>query len=70
MLDPARRCRRAALLELHFCIGYQLARAEIVTGSRQLLDALPRPRLASGSVPKLEIDWFHRRLDQLVIENG
>ncbi|CAN5567165.1 cytochrome P450 [soil metagenome] len=54
----------------HFCIGYQLARAEIVTGIRQLLDALPRPRLASGSVPKLEIDWFHRRLDQLVIENG
>jgi len=54
----------------HFCIGYQLARAEIVTATRQLLERMPAVRLAPGHEPHLRISWFHRYLDQLVVERG
>jgi cytochrome P450 len=36
----------------HFCLGYELARAEAVLGSRRLLEALPGVRLA-GDLPPL-----------------
>jgi len=52
----------------HFCIGYQLARAEIVTATRGLLERMPDLRFADGPEPRLHIDWFHRHLDQLVVE--
>lgn len=52
----------------HFCIGYQLARAEVVIASRRLLEHARRPRIATGTQPKMSIDWFHRHLDGLEIE--
>jgi len=52
----------------HFCIGYQLARAEIVTATRGLLERIPDLRIADGHEPHMQIDWFHRHLDRLVVE--
>jgi cytochrome P450 len=54
----------------HFCIGYQLARAEILTGTRRLLETLRGPRLAPDVRPHLAIRWMHRHVDRLVIEHG
>lgn len=54
----------------HFCIGYQLARAEIVAGTRRLLDVLHRPRLASDPPSHMAIRWMHRYVDRLVIERA
>jgi len=54
----------------HFCIGYQLARMEIVTATRRLLERYPDLRLASGAEPRLTIDWFHRYVDRLVVDVG
>ena len=51
----------------HFCIGYQLARAEIVTATRGLVARMPDLRFAAGREPRLRIDWFHRHLDHLVV---
>ncbi|MEA2576629.1 MAG: hypothetical protein QOD78_217 [Chloroflexota bacterium] len=52
----------------HFCIGYQLARAEIVTATRGLVARMPAMRFVPGQEPRLRIDWFHRHLDHLVVE--
>ena len=52
----------------HFCIGYQLARAEIVAATRGLLQRYPVLRAAPGLEPELRIDWFRRHLDRLVVE--
>ncbi|MEO6206421.1 MAG: cytochrome P450 [Candidatus Limnocylindrales bacterium] len=52
----------------HFCIGYQLARMEIVTATRRLLERYPKLRLAPGAEPRLTIDWFHRYVDRLVVD--
>jgi pulcherriminic acid synthase len=52
----------------HFCIGYQLARAEVVAASTELVTRLPRIRLAPGREPRLQVQWFHRHLDRLVVE--
>lgn len=54
----------------HFCIGYQLARAEIVAATRGLLARSPDLRIVPGLEPRLSIDWFHRHLDRLVVEVG
>ncbi len=54
----------------HFCIGYQLARAEIVAATHGLLERMPDLRIADGQEPHLRIDWFHRHLDRLVVEDG
>ncbi|HYN69485.1 MAG TPA: cytochrome P450, partial [Candidatus Eisenbacteria bacterium] len=54
----------------HFCIGYQLARAEIVAATRGLLETIPDFRVVAGKEPNLRIDWFHRHLDRLVVEAG
>ena len=54
----------------HFCIGYQLARAEILTGSRRLLEVLDHPRIAIDTTPHMAIRWMHRYVDQLVITHG
>lgn len=52
----------------HFCIGYQLARAEIIAATRGLFERTPGLRVASGAEPRMQIDWFHRHVDQLVVE--
>ncbi|MGW8993383.1 cytochrome P450 [Streptomyces zhihengii] len=44
----------AFALGRHFCVGALLARAEVVTGVNQLLDAMPDLRLADGFVPAEE----------------
>ena len=54
----------------HFCIGYQLARMEIVTATAALLARFPDVALAPGPAPRLTIDWFHRYVDGLVVETG
>jgi cytochrome P450 len=54
----------------HFCIGYQLARMEIVTATAALLARFPDVRLADGPAPRLTIDWFHRYVDRLVVDTG
>jgi cytochrome P450 len=54
----------------HFCIGYQLARAEIVAATRGLLERLPDMRFAPGLEPNMRIDWFHRHVDRLVVHAG
>ena len=51
----------------HFCIGYQLARAEIVAATGALLERWPALRFVPGQEPRLEIDWFHRHVDRLVV---
>ncbi|MDQ3493105.1 MAG: cytochrome P450 [Chloroflexota bacterium] len=55
----------------HFCIGYQLARAEIVAATRGLLERMPNLRMAGDDdPPRLRIDWFHRHVERLVVEAG
>jgi cytochrome P450 len=54
----------------HFCIGYQLARAEVLTGTRRLLQRLRHPRLAPDVPCNLTIRWLHRYVDRLVVEHG
>jgi len=52
----------------HFCIGYQLARAEIIAAARGLLERVPEMRIVAGLEPRLRVDWFHRHVDRLVVE--
>ena len=52
----------------HFCIGYQLARAEIIAATRGLLVRYPDLRIPAGREPRLRVDWFHRHVDHLVVE--
>lgn len=54
----------------HFCIGYQLARAEIVSATRAFLTRLPEVHVPAGMEPDLRIRWFHRHLDRLVVTRG
>lgn len=49
----------------HFCMGYQLARAEAVAATQKFLLALHEPRLLG--CPCLRITWYERTLDELVI---
>lgn len=52
----------------HFCIGYQLARAEILAASRLLLKRIPEIEFVPGLEPTMRVDWFHRHLDRLVVQ--
>jgi pulcherriminic acid synthase len=54
----------------HFCIGYQLARLEIVTATERLLQARPGARIAAGTQPQLIVDWFHRYLATGLVLDG
>jgi pulcherriminic acid synthase len=51
----------------HFCIGYQLARAEIIAATRGLLERKPELRIVPGQEPRMRIDWFHRHVDRLIV---
>ena len=35
----------------HFCVGYQLARAETIIGTKLLMEAIKNPRFKAGSQP-------------------
>ena len=52
----------------HFCMGYQLARAEAVAATERFVLALDRPRLLGD--PHLHITWYERTLDRLAVEVG
>ena len=52
----------------HFCMGYQLARAEAVAATERFLLGLDRPRL-QGDL-HLHITWYERTLDRLAVEVG
>ena len=52
----------------HFCMGYQLARAEAVAATERFLLGLDRPRLQGD--PHLHITWYERTLDRLAVEVG
>ncbi|MBI5089899.1 MAG: cytochrome P450 [Actinobacteria bacterium] len=49
----------------HFCMGYQLARVEVVTATEQLLVPLGDVRLAEPQVPR--ITWFERTVHALPV---
>jgi cytochrome P450 len=52
----------------HFCIGWQLARMEIVSGCLAFLERVDRPRVVPGSDPKLVIHFLVRTLNRLELE--
>lgn len=49
----------------HFCIGYHLARAEVISATAALLDRYPALAFLPGQQPRMQVDWFHRHLDHL-----
>ena len=53
----------------HFCLGYELARAEAVLGSRRLLETLPNVRLA-GELPPLQMIRSFRAAKTLPVTYG
>jgi pulcherriminic acid synthase len=57
----------AFALGRHFCVGALLAEAEVVTGTNQLLDAMPDVRLRPGFVP-VEQGVFTRGPASLPVE--
>jgi cytochrome P450 len=57
----------AFALGRHFCVGALLAEAEVVTGTNQLLDAMPDVRLAPGYTP-VEAGLFTRGPVDLPVE--
>lgn len=54
----------------HFCMGYQLARKEVVSATEQFLLELPNVRLAEPRQP--EILWYERKVSSLpvVVDRG
>jgi pulcherriminic acid synthase len=52
----------------HFCLGYEMARAEAVIGSQLLLDTLPDLRLAPGFAPVMHVDGATRSAPELLVE--
>ncbi len=53
----------------HFCLGYQLARAEAVECSRRILDRFPRPRFADPDQPGPAVHRSMRSLPSLPIRH-
>ena len=52
----------------HFCMGYQLARVEVVTATEQLLTSLADVRLTEPQTPR--ITWFERTVAALPVAIG
>jgi pulcherriminic acid synthase len=52
----------------HFCLGYEMARAEAIIGSRLLLDTLPDLRLAPGFTPVMRVEGATRSAPELLVE--
>ena len=52
----------------HFCMGYQLARAEAVAATERFLLTLAAPRLLGD--PHLHITWYERTVEALPVELG
>ncbi len=53
----------------HFCLGYELARAEAVLGSRRLIETLPNVRLV-GELPPLQMIRSFRAAKTLPVAYG
>ncbi|MFN0095533.1 MAG: cytochrome P450 [Dehalococcoidia bacterium] len=51
----------------HFCVGYQLARMEAVTGSKRLLEALKNPRIKPGEDPQIGDGMAMRSVKRLPV---
>lgn len=49
----------------HFCMGYQLARAEAVAATERFLLRLPAPRLIDPA--ELRVTWYERTLEALPV---
>lgn len=49
----------------HFCMGYQLARVEVVTATEQLLVTIGDVRLATEQTPR--ITWYERTVHELPV---
>ena len=50
----------------HFCVGYQLARAEAVIGTKILMEVIKNPRFKPGSTPQpiaIRIEPWHLHLE-------
>ncbi len=50
----------------HFCVGYQLARAETVIGTRQLMEVIRNPRFKPGTDPgpiAIRVEPWHLHLE-------
>ena len=52
----------------HFCLGYEMARAEAVIGSELLLDAFPRLALRDGVSTDMVITGQTRSLPSLIVD--
>jgi cytochrome P450 len=50
----------------HFCMGYQLARVEVVAATEQLLVPLGDVRIVEPQTP--QITWYERTIQQLPVE--
>ena len=53
-------------LGAHFCVGYQLARAESVIGTKMLMEVIKNPRFKPGSNPvpiAIRIEPWHLPLE-------
>ena len=49
----------------HFCMGYQLARAEAVAATERFLLRLPAPRLIEAA--ELRVSWYERTVEALPV---
>jgi cytochrome P450 len=52
----------------HFCIGYQLARAEMTVATQRALELLESAHISVSEPPTMKVDWFHRYLDRLIVD--
>jgi cytochrome P450 len=52
----------------HFCMGYQLARAEVVAATSQLLLDLPSPRVRERQ--EFRINFYERTVPALPVSVG
>ncbi|MFZ4496338.1 MAG: cytochrome P450 [Candidatus Nanopelagicales bacterium] len=52
----------------HFCIGYQLARAEMKIATSQILNLLSKAKLVEDQDALLRVDWAHRYVDKVIVE--
>lgn len=66
--DGARAGHLAFGLGSHFCMGYQLARVEMVRATEGLLLQLDRPRLTEPVEP--HVTWYERTVPRLPVTTG
>jgi cytochrome P450 len=52
----------------HFCIGYMLARAEIVTITELLLKTFDHMSISKKNVDNIEMDWWVWSAKELIVD--